>query len=303
MPELGEGQVLVKATYISVDPYMRGRMNDSKSYVAGFQLGAPMRGGGTGIVEESKDPSFSKGDAVTGSLPWYRYQAVAAKELTKIDTKALSPQKYLSSAQYSGLSSYLPIVKIGKPKAGETAFVSGGAGAVGSCAVQVFKALGCEVVACAGSADKIKWRESLGVRAFNYKDKDFAANLRQKCPKGIDIYFDNVGGPILEEVLNQMNNFGRIICCGQISQYNTPKAERYGVKSLMNIVGKRLLMQGYIVTDYYKDWGAAQKQLLDWIKTGKLVTTETILEGFERIPDAFAALFSGKKLGKMLVKV
>lgn len=304
MPVPKEGEVLLKSTYISVDPYMRGKMKGGKSYSANFETGKPLYGYVAAEVVESKHPDFKTGDTIRGGLPWFKYVAVPAKMVQKIDTSIIPVEKHMSSANYSGLSSYLPIKYIGDPKEGEVAFVSGGAGAVGSCACQILKALGCKVVSCAGSNEKVEWLQRLGIQAFNYKEGKFSESLRKACPEGINIYFDNVGGPILDAVLPQMKDFGRVIMCGMISQYNKKPEELYGIKNLMHAITKRLKMQGYIVTDFdVEKTKAAASQLIEWIRSGDLKTTETIIEGFEKIPEAFMGLFTGKNVGKMLVKI
>uniref|UniRef100_A0A7S2TTF2 Enoyl reductase (ER) domain-containing protein n=1 Tax=Lotharella oceanica TaxID=641309 RepID=A0A7S2TTF2_9EUKA len=304
MPEPKEGEVVVKATFISVDPYMRGRMTAAKSYVAGFEIDKPLAGGVAGIVVDSKADSLQKGDAVVGFMGWAKYQAVPAKSLRKVDAKTIPMEKHLSSAQYSGLSSWLPIKYIGMPKKGEVAFVNAAAGAVGSCACQLLQIQGLTVVGCAGSPEKIKWLEGLGIKAFNYKDGKFKDLLKKHCPNGIDVAFDNVGGEQMEAILENMNNFGRVICCGMISQYNLKPEDMYGVKNMFHIIKKRLKLQGFIMTDFSAEQkGEAVKELVAWISQKKLITTETVVEGFEKIPEAFAGLFTGKNLGKMLVKV
>jgi len=305
-PSLSEdGQVLIRILMISVDPYMRGRMNDNKSYfTAPFEVGKPLSGGVAAEVVESRSADLKPGDKVLGFLPWLKYLVVAANTLRKLDTSVVPLEKYLSSAGYSGLSSYLPIKYIAAPKAGETVFVTGGAGAVGSCACQIFFSYGCKVISCAGSAEKVKWLQDLGIEAFNYKECALEDALMKFCPKGIDIYWDNVGGEMLETTLNHMNNFGRVVCCGMISQYNKAPKDRYGIKNLFLVVTKRLKLQGFIMSDYNEEQRvAATKELIRLICGGKLKTTETIMNGFEKVPEAFCGLFTGKNLGKMLVKI
>lgn len=308
MPELNDGEVLLKATLISVDPYMRGMMDvpRGKSYfVAPFALDESPSGGVGSTVVASRNPDFKEGDVVQGYHPWQRYFKSNGEGLQKCDISAAPLEKHMSSLMYSGMSAYLPIVHIAVPKPGETAFVSGAAGAVGSMACQILKKFGCKVVGSAGSAEKVAFVEQLGVKCFNYKAGAIADSLAQFCPDGIDIYFDNVGGEMLEAVLTQMNDFGRIIACGMISQYDKQPEDRYGVKNLFLVVSKRLKMQGFIMGDWQKQpevYAEAKKALQDMVTAGEVQTTETILEGFDRVPEALLGLFRGNNLGKMLVR-
>jgi len=308
-PELNEGELLVRATHISVDPYMRGKMDDTagqKTYFAGsFDIGRPMSGTVGGVVMASRADGIREGDTVKGFLPWQRFVNAKASELSLIDThdSKVPLEKWMSSAAYSGISSYLPILKIAEPKTGEVAFVSGAAGAVGSVACQVLLKMGCTVIGSAGTQEKVEWLRQLGIAAFNYKTDKTQEMLATHAPDGIDIYFDNVGGEVLEAVLEHMNNFGRIVACGMISQYDKPPEARYGVRNLFHIVGRRLKMQGFIMSDYSaEERASAQETLCQWISNGDIKTTETILDGFDKVPDAFIGLFSGQNTGKMLVR-
>ena len=311
MPVPGEGQVLLRSIFISVDPYMRGRMDDleamgKRSYFASsFALGEPPSGGVGSEVVESNHPDFSPGDVVTGSGPWQRFSVADGKSVSKCTNLERVPlEKQMSSANYSGLSSYLPIVHIGEPKAGETAYVSGAAGAVGSMACQILqKKFGCKVLGSVGSAEKVEYLRTLGIEAFNYNEKPVAEALPELCPDGVDIYFENVGGETLEATLENMNNHGRVIACGMISQYDLQFDERYGVKNLFYIVGKRLKMQGFIMSDWQgKERADAKAAVLDMIEKGEVQTTETIFEGFDKVPTAFCGLFTGANLGKALIR-
>jgi len=278
-----------------------------KPYFAGsFVVGEPMSGTVGGTVVESRAEGFHSGDVVKGFMPWQKLVNVQAASLSLVDTHGgkVPLEKWMSAAAYSGLSSYLPIVDIAQPKEGETAFVSGAAGAVGSVACQVLSKMGCTVIGSAGSDEKVEWLRQLGVKAFNYKAAATEEMLKKHAAQGVDIYFDNVGGEVLETALEHMNNFGRIVACGMISQYDKPPEERYGVRNLFHVVTKRLKMQGFVMSDYSaEECEAAQRTLCEWIANGDIKTTETILDGFDKVPDAFLGLFSGENTGKMLVKV
>lgn len=307
LPEIGSGEVLLRSDMVSVDPYMRGRMDEIKgpNYVPQFELGQPISGVVGSTVVASKHPDFKEGDVVVGSQPWQQFNKSDGTGLRKCDTSSVPVEKYMSVLGYSGLSSYLPITQIAAPKAGETAYVSAAAGAVGSVACQVLRKLGCRVVGSAGSREKVEYLASLGITAFNYKEGSIAENLDKHFPDGIDIYFDNVGGEMLEAVLDRMKDFGRIVACGMISQYDVPAEQRYGVKNLFRVVTRRLKFQGYIMSDWAGNaevMGEANRTLREWVEQGQLVTRETFLDGFESLPTAFIGLLKGENLGKMLVR-
>jgi NADPH-dependent curcumin reductase CurA len=264
IPTLGAGEVLVRNLYMSVDPYMRGRMLDQPSYVQPFQVGQPLDGGCVGQVVQSQDEKFQVGDYVLGRKGWREYYVSDGAELTKIDPNLAPVQTYLGALGMPGLTAYVGLLDIGRPKAGETVFVSAAAGAVGTVVCQIAKLQGCRVVGSAGTPDKVTWlREVAGVdAAFNYKDVGLlTAELGKHCPNGIDVYFENVGGAHLEAALDHMNSFGRIVLCGMISHYNetTPSS---GPRNLRLAVQKRLTLRGFIVSDhldrqaqFYKDMG------------------------------------------------
>lgn len=304
--ELEEGELLVKLVFISVDPYMRGRMNDKKSYVAPFELGKPGMGGATGVVVKSNDPGFSVGDHVLGHFIWRQFVIVKSNSVTKLpvpDESGISPSLFLGALGLTGLSAYIPLLKLGKPKSGDVVFISGAAGAVGSVVGQIAKSLGCKVYGSVGSASKLELVRNLGFDdAFNYKEVSSLENGLKSIlgDKEIDIFFDNVGGELLEATLNHMKLNGRVICCGQISQYN---ADVYGVKNLFNVVIKRLTMSGFIISDWISEWGQATLELTELYKKGKLLSKETVIHGHENIPKAFIGLFKGDNIGKMIVKV
>jgi len=305
LPVLSAGEVLVKNLYMSVDPYMRGRMVEQPSYVQPFQVGQPLDGGCVGQVVQSQGGKFQVGDYVLGRKGWREYYVSDGAELTKVDPNLAPVQAYLGTLGMPGLTAYVGLLDIGQPKAGETVFVSAAAGAVGTVVCQIAKLKGCRVVGSAGSPAKVAWlREVAGVdAAFNYHDvESLTTELGKHCPNGLDVYFENVGGAHLEAALEHINNFGRIVLCGMISHYNesTPSS---GPRNLRFAVRKRLTLKGFIVSDhvdrqaqFYADMGA-------WIAAGKLKWQETIIEGLEHAPKAFIGLFKGENLGKMLVRL
>ena len=305
VPAPGAGAVLVRNLYMSVDPYMRGRMLDQPSYVQPFQVGQPLDGGCVGQVMQSQGGKLQAGDYVLGRKGWREYYISDGTELTKVDPTVAPVQAYLGTLGMPGLTAYVGLLDIGRPKAGETVFVSAAAGAVGTVVCQIAGLKGCRVVGSAGSPAKVAWlREVAGVdAAFNYKDVgSLTAELGKHCPNGVDVYFENVGGAHLEAALEHMNNFGRIVLCGMISHYNetTPAS---GPQNLRFAVRKRLTLQGFIVSDhlarqaqFYADMGA-------WIAAGKIKWQETIMDGIEHAPQAFIGLFKGENVGKMLVRL
>jgi NADPH-dependent curcumin reductase CurA len=305
VPTPSAGEMLVRNLYMSVDPYMRGRMFEQPSYVQPFQLGQPLDGGCVGKVMESQGGKFQVGDYVLGRKGWREYYVSDGADLTKIDPTLAPPQAYLGVLGMPGLTAYVGLLDIGQPKAGNTVFVSAAAGAVGSVVCQIAKLKGCHVVGSAGSPAKVHWlQEVAGVdAALNYKEvASLTAELGKHCPNGIDVYFENVGGAHLEAALEHMNPFGRIALCGMISQYNTATPGS-GPGNLRLAVRKRLRLQGFIVSDhldrqpqFYADMGA-------WIAAGQLKWQETIIDGIENAPRAFIGLFKGENVGKMLVRL
>lgn len=308
VPQHLKGQdVLVQLLDLSVDPYLRGRMNAGKSYFPGFELGKPLNSGGIGKVVKSNNSSYTKGDIVSGMLEWSNYTTVSdGKGLTKIDNKAGLPLSYyLGVLGMPGLTAYAGLLEIGKPKEGETVFVSAAAGAVGQIVGQIAKLKGCRVVGSAGTDDKVELlKGKFGYdAAFNYKtSKDLKASLQEFCPDGIDVYFENVGGKMLEAVLDVCNSGARIPCCGMISQYNVQEKE--GIRNLFNVIGKRITMQGFIVSDYYPTVGAQfQKEVAQWLKEGKIHYVDDVTNGLENAPKAFMGMLHGENVGKAAVKV
>lgn len=305
VPEPAPGQVMVQNLYMSVDPYMRGRMVDRKSYAAPFQLGETLYGGAVGRVVASSGGRFQVGDYVLSGMGWREYFVSDGRGLTQIDPSVAPIQAFLGAAGMPGQTAYFGLLDIGKPQAGETVFVSAAAGAVGSMVCQIAKIKGCRVVGSAGSPEKVAWLvDELGVdAAFNYKESDsLVRTLASHCPDGIDVYFENVGGAHLEAALSVMNQNGRIPVCGMISGYNASKPEP-GPSNLFNIIGKRLLLKGYIVSDYASRSDEFYADLRQWIANDQIKWRETIVEGIENAPEAFIGLFKGENMGKMLVKL
>ncbi len=305
IPELKEGEVLLSSRYVSVDPYLRGRMSDAPSYVKSFELNMPIVSGIIAEVLESKNSNLKKGDYVYGMLQWKETQVSRADGLTKVDPVKASLTAYLGIIGMTGLTAYLGLTEIGKPKKGETLLVSGAAGAVGSVVGQIGKILGLRVVGIAGTDEKIEMLKSkFGFdEAINYNTtENMIEAISKACPKGVDIYFDNVGGEVSEAVLFNINKFSRTVNCGSISGYNnTELAKSISVQPFL--VKKSSLMQGFIVSDYLDKHPKGMIQLTEWLNQGKLKYTETIKEGFENIPQAFLDLFEGKNKGKMVVKL
>jgi len=312
LPDLSgiqQGDVYVKSVFLSVDPYMRGRMNEGKSYIPGFELNQPITGIQIVEVIQSNNDKFVKGDLLKAHIPWKIFQIISedqTKTLVKIPSELKEyASHFIGACGHTGLSALLPIEKIGEPKPGEIAFVSGAAGAVGSVAGQILKLKGLKVYGSAGTDEKVKWLKEIGFDgAFNYNTTNLDQELKSLVPEGVDIFFDNVGGETLEILLNHMKTFGRVILCGSISNYNTLGWESaYGVRTLFNAVKKSLKLQGFIVSNWQSEFPEASLKLVGWFKEGKIKAHETIKEGFENAPQGFIGLFSGENQGKMLIKV
>lgn len=304
LPELKEGNVHLKSLYISVDPYMRGRMSSQKSYVAPYEVGKPINGGVISEVLDSKGSFLKKGDIVLGTLPWQTEHVTKERYLQKVDPELAPVSTYLGVLGMTGLTAYFGLLDIGKPKPGETVVVSGGAGAVGSTVGQIAKIKGARAVGIAGSEEKCRFlTEELGFdAAVNYKDENFYVQLKAASPDGVDIYFDNVGGVVSDHVLRRLNTGARIPICGQIALYNLQKLD-VGPRIQTLILINRALMKGFIVSDYQDQFEEGLKDLTQWVKTGQLKYRETITHGFENIPDAFRGLFKGENIGKYLVQI
>ncbi|WP_026839738.1 NADP-dependent oxidoreductase [Gillisia sp. JM1] len=303
--ELQEGEVLLNSKYVSVDPYLRGRMSDAPSYIPPFELNKPIVSGIIAEVIESKNSNFSKGDHVSGMLEWKETQTAKGDGLLKVDPDKASLSAYLGILGMTGLTAYLGLTEIGKPKKGETLLVSGAAGAVGSVVGQIGKILGLRVVGIAGTDEKVELLKSkFGFdEGINYNTtKNMSEAIAKACPDGVDVYFDNVGGEISEAVLFNINKFSRTINCGAISVYNNTELPK-SISVQPFLVKKSSSMQGFVVFDYADKHPAGIKQLTEWLNQDKLSYSETIIEGFENIPQAFLDLFDGKNKGKMVVKI
>ncbi len=302
IPEIGPGEVLVRNHYLSLDPYMRGRMDDSKSYSAPQPLGQVMLGGTAGEVLESRDPAFQPGDQVVGSLGWQQYGKCKGAALRKVDTSRVPLSVYLGAAGMPGVTAWVGLNTIIAPKAGETVVVSAASGAVGAVVGQLAKLKGCRVVGVAGGPQKCRAVvEEFGFDAcVDYKAGRLRADLKAAAPDGIDGNFENVGGVVLDTILTQMNAFGRIAVCGLISGYS---GEPMPVDNFRAILISRLKVQGFIVSEHMEHWPAALGELTGLIASGRLKYRETIAEGIESAPEAFIGLLQGRNFGKQLVRL
>jgi NADPH-dependent curcumin reductase CurA len=303
LPTLQDQQMLVRNLFMSVDPYMRGRMNEGKSYVPQFEIGKPLEGGAVGEVIESRATGFKPGDIVTSGLGWREYFIAAPQELQPVNSEIQPLSVYLGALGMTGLTAWAGLLQ-GELKAGETIYISGAAGAVGNVAGQLAKLRGCRVIGSAGSAEKVAFlREECGYDvAFNYKDGPVLEQLKLNAPDGIDVYFDNVGGESLEAALAVLRLHGRIIACGGISGYNAKKPIP-GPANLFNITTKRLTMKGLMVFDWMDRQAEFREEAGGYFKAGKLKHKETVVEGIEHAVAAFIGLFQGQNVGKMVVKL
>ncbi|WP_413043985.1 NADP-dependent oxidoreductase [Pseudomonas sp. YJ42] len=302
--EPGPNQILVKNEYLSLDPAMRGWMNDAKSYIPPVGIGEVMRALGVGKVIASQHPGFAKGDYVNGALGVQDYFLGEPKGFYKVDPNQAPLPRYLSALGMTGMTAYFGLLAVGEPKAGETVVLSGAAGAVGSVAGQIAKIKGCRVVGIAGGADKCRFlTDELGFdAAIDYKSEDVAAGLKRECPKGVDVYFDNVGGDILDAVLTRITVGARIVICGAISQYNNKEAVK-GPANYLSLLVNRARMQGMVVMDYVPRYPEAMKEMAGWMQSGELKSKEDIVEGLETFPDTLMKLFTGGNFGKLVLKV
>ncbi len=304
VPELADGQVLVKILYISLDPAMRGWMAEGRSYIPPVEIGEVMRAGTVGVVVESKGAKLAVGDHVSGWLGVQEYAVCDENAVFEVDTSQIPLPKYLGALGMPGMTAYFGLLEVGAPKEGETVVVSGAAGAVGSIVGQIAKLKGCRVVGIAGGPEKCKWIvDELGFdAAIDYKGEDVPAALREHCPEGVDVYFDNVGGDILDAALARLARGARVVICGAISQYNNLDAMK-GPSNYMSLLVNRARMEGFVVIDYMSRYPAATREMAGWIAAGSLVAREDVVEGFESFPDALAKLFRGENVGKLVLKV
>lgn len=299
-----EGQILVEVSHISLDPAMRGWMNDGKSYIAPVQIGAVMRAGAVGKVIESNASDFVAGDYVYGTLGVQSHATVAASEVHKIDPSLAPLERYLGVLGMPGMTAYFGLLDTGLPKAGETVVVSGAAGAVGSVVGQIAKIKGCRVVGIAGGKEKCDFLiDELGFdAAIDYKETDVKTGLKQTCPNGVDVYFDNVGGDILDDVLTRINLRARIVVCGAISQYNNTTPVK-GPSNYLSLLVNRARMEGIVVFDNVKRYGDAAREMAGWIAQGKLKAKEHVVTGIDTFPETLMMLFNGENFGKLVLKV
>lgn len=299
-----DGEVQVESIYISVDPYMRGRMNDTKSYVPPFDLEQPIHGHIVGKIVESKNDDFKVGDYVTGILPWKKVNTVNGDVVRQVASKEVPLHLYLSVLGMTGMTAYMGLLKIGQPKEGETVVVSAASGAVGSVVGQIAKIKGARVVGIAGGDKKTAYlKDELGFdAAVDYKKDDFKEQLEAAVPDGIDVYFENVGGEVSDEVFKHLNRFARVPVCGAISTYNN-ESEDTGPRIQNTLVKNQALIQGFVVAQFEEYFEEGSKELAQWVSEGKIKTKVSIDEGFESLPSAFRKLFTGENFGKQIVQV
>ena len=305
MPELEDGQALVEVLYVSVDPYMRGRMRERASYIAPIPVDGVMEAAGVGRVVASRTPEIKEGEYVGGMLGWQRYAVTSAKASRKLDPDAAPISTALGVLGMPGMTAYFGLLEVMEIKAGQSILISGAAGAVGSVAGQIAKIMGCRVAGIAGGEEKVKWLvDELGFdAAYDYRAEwDHKARIAAMCPDGIDGYFDNVGGEITDAALMNLNLRARVAICGQISQYNLEKPEM-GPRLYFQLIQKRARMEGFLVFDYADRYSQALERMTGWLKEGKLKYRETVVEGLENAPAAFIGMMRGENVGKMVVKL
>ena len=304
-----DGQVLIKVLQLSLDPAMRGWMNEGRSYIPPVGIGEVMRAGGIGKVVASKNPQFAAGDVVSGYFGIQEYCLIDAKDaarfgLAKIDLRLGTPSQWLNALGMPGMTAYFGLLDVGQAKAGDTVVVSGAAGAVGQTVGQVARIKGCRTVGIAGGKAKCDFvvKDLKFDACIDYKGGDVKDGLKEHCPKGVDVYFDNVGGEILDTVLTRINLGARIVICGAISQYNNTAPVK-GPSNYLSLLVNRARMQGMVVFDYADRYGEAIKDIAQWMKEGKFVSREDVVSGIETFPDSLNKLFSGGNFGKLVLKV
>jgi hypothetical protein len=305
VPEPQHGELLVEVRYLSVDPYMRGRMDDRDSYAEPWDVGDVMKGAVVGEVVESESDAYDAGDLVTGNGTWADYSLLDADHVSPVDPSVADLPAYLGVLGMPGRTAYFGLLEVGEPQPGDTVVVSGAAGAVGSVVGQIAKLNGCRVVGFAGSEEKVEWlTEDLGFdAAIDYKrTDDYRAALDDAEPDGVDVYFDNVGGPITDAVFTRLNVDARVAVCGQIAHYNDEEIPT-GPRKLPQLIAPRAKVQGLLVSDFATRFGTASERLGSWVASGDLTHRETVVDGLENAPDAFLGLFSGDNVGKQVVSV
>ncbi len=301
VPEAAEGEVLVRTHYISLDPAMRGWMNDVRSYVPPVKLGEVMRAGAVGEVVASRHPNFKPGDAAVGMLGMQDFAVVKGNDVQKVDASAAPLPLYLSALGMPGMTAYFGLLDVGAPQAGQTVVVSAASGAVGALVGQIARIRGCRVVGLAGTAEKCAYvKDELGFDAvINYKKEDVGRALGEHCPKGIDVYFDNVGGDILDQVLVRLARRARVVICGAISQYNSSAVA--GPKNYMMLLVQHARMEGFVVFDYAARYAEGMTAMAGWLKDGSLKSKEDVVDGLETFPETLLKLFSGENFGKLAI--
>lgn len=302
MPVIQDGEVLIRNQWLSLDPYMRGRISDAKSYAQSVNVGELMVGGTVGEVIESRSPKFKAGDSVLAATGWQLFAAMKDEQVLKIDTTKVRASAYLGILGMPGITAWRGLMEICEPKAGETVVVDAASGAVGSVVGQLAKHLGCRVVGIAGGADKCRYVvEELGFDAcVDHRSDNFEQALKAQLPKGIDCLFENVGGPIFELLLSLMNPFSRIALCGMVSEFNQPA---HAYKTIRSILINRIKVQGFIVSDKLESWPSIRNSLHELVANGKLKFRESVAEGLASAPEAFVGMLKGKNFGKQLVKL
>jgi NADPH-dependent curcumin reductase CurA len=303
IPDPAEGQVLIRNAFFSVDPYMRPRMNDVRSYVAPFTLGEAMTGGAVGRVAASRNERYAEGDWVLHYQGWREWALTDGAAVRRLDPEAAPVSTALGVLGMPGFTAWYGLFVLGRPQEGETVLVSGAAGAVGSAAGQMAAIAGCRVVGSAGSAEKLAWLRELGFDGvFNYREQSPREALAELAPDGIDIYFDNVGGDHLEAAIGALRTHGRVVACGSISRYNDAEPSP-GPRNMFLVVTKRLRIEGFIIRDHYDRFGEFVAEASEWVRDGRLRYRETVVDGIQNAPKAFLGLLRGENIGKMLVKV
>lgn len=299
---VGEGMVRIENRWLSVDPYMRGRMNDVKSYVPPFEVGAPLQGGAVGKVVESRSPDLAVGDTVFHMLGWREQASGEAKHFTKIPAMGVPDEQWLGNLGLTGATAYFGLLRVAEAKEGDIVFVSAAAGAVGSAVVQIAKARGMTVIGSAGGEEKCAWVRELGAdAAINYKAGSVVKQLMDAAPEGIDVYFDNVGGDHLDAAFAAARNNARFAICGMIEDYNT--GSNHSFRYIMRVIAARIRMQGFIYTDFMAEMPDFYRDMGGWVASGQVRSRETVRDGIEAAPQAFLDLFSGANIGKMLVRL
>jgi NADPH-dependent curcumin reductase CurA len=303
IPDPAEGQVLIRNAFFSVDPYMRPRMNDVRSYVAPFTLGEAMTGGAVGRVAASRNERYAEGDWVLHYLGWREWALTDGAAVRRLDPEAAPVSTALGVLGMPGFTAWYGMFVLGRPQEGDTVLVSGAAGAVGSAAGQMAAIAGCRVVGSAGSVEKLAWLRELGFDGvFNYREQRPREALAELAPDGIDIYFDNVGGDHLEAAIGALRTHGRVVACGSISRYNDAEPSP-GPRNMFLVVTKRLRIEGFIIRDHYDRFGEFVAEASEWVRDGRLRYRETVVDGIQNAPKAFLGLLRGENIGKMLVKV